>query len=265
METYLIAVYYDVLRYIFETSGWILALQIFFITTAFYALKGIYLLFLLRVLGRHHEAVSYVSGQPAKILIAGDSTAVGTGALDQHYTLGSMFARDFPKTDIINVGINGSRTQSVIQQLDQVSKSEFNLIIVSTGGNDVWAFTPLNQLEKDLTTVLRKAQHMSGRRTILLFFGNEGSAPFFPFFLRPIIMHRTELVRRTFHEVAVRENVPLIELFSDHTENPFVRDRKKYFAPDGLHPNDLGYWEWYKHLWRLMVAKNYTYHEHPLK
>lgn len=236
-------------------------LQVFFVIVVFYALKGLYLFSVLRISGRYHQPTAHIAGKNLKILIVGDSTAVGTGAHDIHNTISGFLARDFPNTDIINLGVNGSKTSAVLDQLAHVRDTPFNMIIISTGGNDVWAFTRLKTLRSDFIRILREAKRMSEHKVIVLFFGNEGSAPFFPFFLRWLVMGRTDSVLRVFSEVANIEQVPLIELFSDPKENPFVRDPKIYFAQDGLHPNDRGYWEWYKHIWRLMTNKNFFYHE----
>lgn len=261
METYFVTLHTELLQYITPFVNWVACLQVVVIIIVFYALKGIYLFSVLRALGRYRSPVSYVSGKSSRILIAGDSTAVGTGAQDAEHTIAGFLARDFPHTDIINMGVNGARTSAVIDQLAGAGDIPFDMIIISTGGNDVWAFTRLKKLRSHFTTILRTAKRMSDHHVIVLFFGNEGSAPFFPFFLRRLIMHRTDSVRQVFSEIAYIEQVPLIELFSEPNENPFVRDPKTYFAQDGLHPNDLGYWEWYKHLWRLMVHKSHLYNE----
>ena len=242
-----------------------LFLHVFFISVVFYALKCLYLFVVLRASGRYRQPTSRIVGKDLKILIVGDSTAVGTGAQDEHNTIGGFLARDFPNTDIMNLGVNGSKTCAVLDQLAQVHDTTFNMIIISTGGNDVWAFTRLSKLRAHFVNILREAKRMSDHQVIVLFFGNEGSAPFFPFFLRRLIMGRTDSVQKVFSEVAYIEQVPLIELFSDPKENPFVRNPKMYFAQDGLHPNDHGYWEWYKHIWRLMTNKNFIYREEKKK
>ncbi len=248
-------------NYLAVTPWWILLVQAFLIWIVYLACKGIFFTLIIRASGRYRQPVSYERQGIKNILLVGDSTAVGTGAKDSSQTLGGFLARDFPRTNIINRSINGSLTRSVLVQLVTGPTPTYDMIIISTGGNDVWSMTRAKRLRRDIRDVLQLANYMSGNRTVLIFFGNEGSAPFFPIFLTRLLMRRTEVVRKVFLQVATEERVPFIELFSNARKNPFVIHPKRYFAPDGLHPNDAGYWEWYKHLWRLMVDGSHSFHE----
>ncbi len=261
MEAFLTITIGPIVDYVLATHPGVVIAQVFFLVLIFYALKGLFLLSILRVTGRHKKPYSRMTGSDSCILLAGDSTAVGTGASSEKYTLAGYLAHDFPHTDIHTVGVNGALTREVIPQLDSVSEKKYKLIIITIGGNDVWSFTRLTTLRGILTRILQKAKGMSDGKVVLIFFGNEGSAPFFPFFLKHVLMKRTEEVRTIFEEISHIEQVPFIELFSNSQTNPFVFNPKLYFAPDMLHPNDLGYWEWYKNLWRLMMSKGYIYHE----
>ena len=261
MEAYALGVSHAVLFYITETSWWVLLAQGVTLFISYVALNALELLIETRFISRHNMSFSSFADSTSSILIAGDSTAVGTGATDPKHTVAGLLSRDFPHTGIVNVARNGSCVKSVVNQLECVGDNTFNIIIISTGGNDVWALTQLKKLRTDLCTVLNKAKQMSNHRVVLLFFGNEGSAPFFPFLIRGLLMRRTEQVKDLFKKVAHDEQVPLLELFSDPKQNPFVKDPKRMFARDGLHPSDAGYWEWYKHLWRLMSERGYHYKE----
>lgn len=248
-------------NYIFTTPWWVLLVQILLLWIVYFAVKGIYFLLSIRFTGRYRQPSSFDRGTGHKILLAGDSTAVGTGAKDAHQTLGAFLSRDFPQTTIINKGVNGATTSQVADVLAKMTTGHFDLVLVSTGGNDVWAFTRKMKLRKAVQRVLLEAIRLSDGRAILLFFGNEGSAPFFPWLLKGTLLTRTEMVRSVFEEECEQMGVPFIELFSQPRENPFVSDPNTHFAPDGLHPNEIGYWNWYKRLWRLMVQDGYLYRE----
>lgn len=250
-----------VFYYILSMPGWLIVLLALILWVVYIACKGLYYLLSVRLTDRYQAARSYHRETDRKILLVGDSTAVGTGSADPDKTLASFLAMDFPKTSIINCAVNGSLTREVEQQMDLVRNQVFDLVVISTGGNDVWTVTKKATLKKDLIRVLQMAKKISNSRVVLLFFGNEGSAPFFPLFLKGFLLKRTEIVKEVFTEVAAEEKVPLIELFSQPSENPFVKDPGANFAPDGLHPNEHGYWNWYKHLWRLMVQDGHMYHE----
>ncbi len=250
-----------IISYLETSLWWVLLLQAILLWVVYFALKSLYQLTIIRLTGRHHKPKSYLRLGERKILLVGDSTAVGTGSIHIDRTLGGYLANDFPKTDIINKSVNGSLTGHVLDQLLTVATEKFDLILISTGGNDVWAFTNGKKIRAQLIASLDLAKKMSNHKVVLIFFGNEGSAPFFPLLLSGLLLNRTDYIRQIFTGVATLQQVPLIELFSKPKENPFIIDPKRFFAPDGLHPNERGYWEWYKHLWRLMVRGHYLFHE----
>lgn len=190
-----------------------------------------------------------------KILILGDSTAVGTGALSPEFTIAGRIAIDFPKADILNLGVNGTRTRGVLAQLELVKDQSFDLIIISTGGNDVWAFTSFWRLKKTLRTIFSLANTLSNNNVIILFFGNNGSATFVPLLFRGAFLKRTEKIQALFKKITEEEKVPLVELFTTDSNNPFIETPKTYFAEDGMHPSDLGYWIWYKKMWEIIREK----------
>src|SRR5438128_2600640 len=48
-----------------------------------------------------------------KILFLGDSTALGTGAMDNTQSVAGWFGRDFPEAEIINRSRNGKRIKEL--------------------------------------------------------------------------------------------------------------------------------------------------------
>jgi lysophospholipase L1-like esterase len=233
----------------------------FLIFVVFSVIKLVILIIINKVLAMSKTPFSRPFPGGKSIVILGDSTAVGTGSRNEEETLAGRLARDFPHTSIINLSENGSKTGGVLQQIEYLRDKKVDMAIISTGGNDVWAGTSSRKLAKDLYAVLELANEISGHRVILLFFGNEGSAPFFPWPIRSWLGRRTERVKDIFLAVAAEQQVPIIDLFSNPLENPFVIDPKRYFARDRLHPSGAGYGEWYKRMWRIMVEHGYLYHE----
>lgn len=227
----------------------------------FYAVEMILVLVINKLLAHKEMKFSRPYSGGKKILVVGDSTAVGTGAKGREETIAGRFSKDFPQSDILNLAINGSLTRDVLKQLKEAGNTVFDLIIISTGGNDIWSFTSLSSLSKSLTETLRLANSMSNHKVIVLFFGNEGSAPVFPFFIRRLLLRRTERVKEIFTMITNREKVPCIELFTSYEDNPFIRDPKRFFARDGLHPSGEGYRVWYERMWRVMVENGYFYDE----
>ncbi|MCF7815901.1 MAG: SGNH/GDSL hydrolase family protein [Candidatus Pacebacteria bacterium] len=259
MESFINKFGYTVIEHVIVNPWWVLVIEFFMVLIVYLAIDGIYILLKMNLISKRGEGYSRRTEGPVRILVAGDSTGVGTGAEDVKNTLSGYFAHDFPEVDVVNVSVNGSVTQSVYGQLEAGHPHTYDLVVISTGGNDTWALTPMNKLRDDLRKVLHKAKEMSNQRAIVIFFGNVGSAPFFPYPLRAFLLWRAERINELFFEVTHEEGVPFIELFTQSEKNPFVKDPKKYFALDGLHPNDAGYWEWYKCIWQLMVEKSLVF------
>ncbi|MHB0865733.1 MAG: SGNH/GDSL hydrolase family protein [Minisyncoccota bacterium] len=209
-------------------------------------------------------SVLHPDGQ--RILIIGDSTAYGTGALSPEDTLSGRLAHDFPRTEILNNAVNGSLTKDALRQLREVGSKKFDMIIISTGGNDIWHFTGLSSLERDLRQLLKEAVAQSDHRVILLFYANLGHAPIFPSGIRWLLGRRTERVHQIFSVAAASFEVPLIELYTsknvnNFTPNPFLEDPKKYYAKDRMHPSSEGYRLWYNRMWGEMRAHNFAFSE----
>lgn len=200
-------------------------------------------------------------GKEKRVLIVGDSTAFGTGASRVEETLAGRFAHDFPDVEVINYAVNGSRTKDVMSQLKRADGKRFNLVLISTGGNDVWRFTNLRKVRKDLCKALTCAQEISNGKTILLIYNYVALAPAFPFFLRSAIVRRGEIIDTMFLDVAQRFGIEAVEVFSREQRFSFARNSYKYFAADGIHPNSEGYRVWYARLWSAIYLHNYGLHD----
>src|SRR3989338_2350405 len=202
-----------------------------------------------------------------RILIVGDSTAFGRGADKPEDSIAGRLGHDFPGTEIINTAVNGSLTKHAIAQLARAGSKPFDMIIVCTGGNDIWHFTRLAPLEQSLNRLLKDAAEKCDRKVIVLFYANLGSAPVFPPAIRWILSKRTQKVHSIFVRQTALQNVPLIELYTGATNrdiymrNPFLEDPKQYYAKDRMHPNSNGYRLWYKLMWYEMVKNNYLFSE----
>jgi lysophospholipase L1-like esterase len=196
-----------------------------------------------------------------RILIVGDSTAAGTGADSYEFSLAGRFANDFPRADIVNLGVNGSTTKGVLSQLEKVKDEYFDLIVLVTGGNDIWAFTTFWGLKKTLKSIFEITNKLSDGKTVVLLYGANGSMNAIPLIFRLFFFLRTEKIKKAFKEVTQEKNVPLVELFTDDINNPFLQNPKTYFSSDGIHPSDLGYWMWYKKMWEVFREKNIAIHD----
>nr|MDH4393769.1 GDSL-type esterase/lipase family protein [Aquabacterium sp.] len=115
--------------------------------------------------------------QPAlRLLIVGDSTAVGTGASGSASGLAGLLGQAFPRLLIENRARDGATFADLPAQLR--GPARFDLVLVMAGGNDVVRLRALPALRDDIDRVLALAHARAGQ-VVLMPAGNVGNAPFF--------------------------------------------------------------------------------------
>jgi lysophospholipase L1-like esterase len=211
------------------------------------SLCGIRLYYSFTIAQRSASYERKTSGAAIRLLIAGDSTGVGTGASSATDSVAGRIARDFPGVEIINLSRNGAKVKNVIEQLESIQETGFDIILFQIGGNDILGFTDLNVLEKNMQKMLKKASE-KGKHIILISTGNVGLAPaLFPPFTW-IYTARTLKARDVFIKATSAAGAEYIDLFREGEDDPFSADTKKYYARDFLHPSSEGYRIWYEEL-----------------
>ena len=186
-------------------------------------------------------------GATHRILVAGDSTGVGTGAARPEESVAGRIAADFPAIEIINLARNGAKAKDALTQLDSVDQAGFDLVLVQVGGNDILGFTDLGELRVAIAKVLTKAKE-KGRSTLFLSTGNVGLAPaFFPP-ISWIYTARTREVRAIFMDVSRALGIQYVDLFRERENELFLNDPDRYYTPDYLHPSSEGYRIFYEEL-----------------
>jgi lysophospholipase L1-like esterase len=177
------------------------------------------------------------------IVVAGDSTAFGVGALPAESTSGRIAAA-FPKARVVNVARSGARIGHVVEQLGELDFAHADLVLIHACANDVLEFRPLKKVEADLRAAIAKAREISPN--VVLMPGHNFSVA--PFFLRPIsriIMWHAVRVHAVIERVSAESGVIFVDLFRDPSEDPFVQEPHRYYCPDGLHPSGEGYALWF--------------------
>ncbi len=229
------------------------------------ALRMIYILLRNKQLSFESKRWSSAETKSRRVLILGDSTAVGTGATRAEETIAGRFARDFPDTQIVNLGKNGGLVRDLSAQIDTVQNEHFDMVIISVGGNDVWHMTGDHAIARHLQKELPRVKAMSGHRVIFLIYNNIGDAPLFPKPLQYFLKRRGDHIHNLMRTIARSLKVPTIELFSTANNNPFLKSPKTLFAADGIHPSSRGYQIWYHRMWLEMVRQGFRFNHagHP--
>lgn len=177
------------------------------------------------------------------IVIAGDSTAFGVGALPAESTAGRLAAA-FPHARVVNVARSGARIGHVVEQLNRIDCPRVDLVLIHACANDVLEFRPVEKVERDLRAAVARARELTDN--VVLMPGQNFSVA--PFFFRPIsriVMWHALRIHAMVSRVTAELDVTFVDLFRDPAEDPFVKEPQRYYCPDGLHPSGEGYAIWY--------------------
>jgi lysophospholipase L1-like esterase len=182
------------------------------------------------------------------ILVAGDSTAYGTGTTNPQDSTAGQLGRDYPTADITNIAVNGLKLAGLIQALQKTPRVHYDLTLIQIGANDIVGGTSLTDVNSELQTVLTKTDALS-TNTVLLTAGNIGLSPVFHFPLSSYITHRTLEVRTIFtSDIAQHPQAHYVDLYIDSINDAFASDVSKYYAADHFHPSPAGYALWYQQI-----------------
>lgn len=182
----------------------------------------------------------------AHVLVIGDSTAVGTGAASDFSVAGRLGA-EFSDIHIENRAVNGAVVQGVHTQLREAARERYALVVIHAGANDVLRFRNIDDTAAEIDALLASASERA-EQVVFLTAGNIGLAPaFFPP-LSYLYTARTKALRARVLTLAKTHDVAYVDLFKPRSEDIFLRDIQRYYAPDGLHLSAEGYGYWYEQI-----------------
>jgi lysophospholipase L1-like esterase len=197
-------------------------------------------------LARQSEPLQHpVDAARVRLLIVGDSTAVGTGASTPDKSLAGLLAQAYPGLHIENRGRDGATFAEVPHQLD-ASAARFDVVLVLAGGNDVIRLRDLDNTGSHLDRIAQLAKARADT-VVLMPAGNVGNAPFF---FPPVswwMASRSRELHALVRAAAQRQGVGYVRLFKERADDPFAQ-HKELNAKDGLHPSDGGYQVWFREL-----------------
>jgi lysophospholipase L1-like esterase len=179
-----------------------------------------------------------------RMLIVGDSTAVGTGASAPEASVAGLLAAAYPKLQIDNRARDGATFEGVVNQL--AGSERYDLILISAGGNDVIRLRNADEMRNDIDRATELARARS-ERVLLMPAGNVGNAPFFVPPASWLMTRRARTLHALVRESSERHGAVYINLFKDAAQDPFVQ-QPGLNAVDGLHPSDAGYCVWFDEL-----------------
>jgi lysophospholipase L1-like esterase len=215
-----------------------------------------------RIVARTVPAQSSPAACRRTIVVAGDSTAFGVGALPDESTAGRLAAA-FPHARVINVSRSGARIGHVVEQLGHVVKElarrecrRVDFVLIHACANDVLEFRALDKFEADLRAAIAVAREL-GDNVVLMPGQNFSVAPFFLRGMSKIIMRQAVRVHAVVERVTAELGVTFVDLFRDPSEDPFVKEPHRYYCADGLHPSGEGYGIWFTALMGAVPLKTF--------
>lgn len=180
--------------------------------------------------------------------VMGDSTAAGQGAdYDQGIAARSAkhLAKNQPVT-MVNFGRSGAKTADVLQnQLPEAVKVQPDLVLVSTGANDVTTLARPRKAKRDLRKIVDKLIEANCSVKIVITGAPDmGSIPRFAQPLRFVAGLATIRYNRIVLPLADEKNITLAPIAAETGQT--FRENPDLFANDKFHPNEEGYALWAK-------------------
>jgi lysophospholipase L1-like esterase len=180
-------------------------------------------------------------GPPLRLLVIGDSSAVGVGVDTQDQALTPQLAARLGQYNCVSwrlCGRNGATTAHVPELLAPVAGQTFDLALVIFGVNDAKNLRPELAWRRDLTSLINQLR--DGHGTPNIFFSGLpriGDFPLIPNPLRSILALRTKRFDRALQQVAAAHE----NCFHLPIDIPLERSG---MARDGFHPGAPIYAKW---------------------
>ena len=197
--------------------------------------------------GRRHG----ISGQgpDLRLLIIGDSSAVGVGTSHQEEALLGQMRKRLSQTNTVYWsvdGITGATTADTVARLQDSPEQKFDIVSISLGVNDITTRVPLADWLRNFSNLLDLAESKFQADVICV----SGIPPiqYFPLLPQPL--------RWVLGAQAKRFDRALRTLVADRAgcrfvEMDFKPDITK-MSPDGFHPGPKVYSEWGRKVYRAI-------------
>jgi lysophospholipase L1-like esterase len=179
-----------------------------------------------------------------RLLVVGDSTAVGAGASRPERSLVGLIGQAHPDWTVLNLARDGAQLSDIAVQLNAVVPN-FDTVLILGGGNDVMKLSSDDEMREQLARILKLAKQ-SARDVVLMPAGNVGNAPLFFWPLSRWMTHRSRGLHALAAEQAARQGAVYVNLFKEREADPFVARAAELHAGDGVHPSDAGYALWFQ-------------------
>ncbi|WP_020407499.1 SGNH/GDSL hydrolase family protein [Hahella ganghwensis] len=181
------------------------------------------------------------TGEPLRLLIAGDSAAAGVGVEAQDQALAGRLCRQLAERYRLSwklVAQTGYTAADVVTRLQAEPEQRFDVALLSVGVNDVTGRTSIKAWNQHLWGLSDLLRQRFSVETIL--FTSVPPMHLFPALPQPLrwyLGYRADMLDQSMRNLfRDQPDIKVIESFSE--PNP------SFIAADGFHPGAAGYEEW---------------------
>lgn len=195
-------------------------------------------------------------GDPARLLVMGESTVAGLGARTHKQALAGQFAvrlaeRVGRRVEWTVIGRNGVTARRTIDELvPMMPEKAFDHILLGIGGNDVMKLSSPKKWRRDMLELLGILRRRNPEAVI--FISNCPMIVYSPVIPQPIKFLLWELSKM--HDKNIREFTAGMDRVH-YFPQPVEVDADGFFA-DGIHPSEQGYSDWAEAMMRHFDTKH---------
>ncbi|MGI5286846.1 SGNH/GDSL hydrolase family protein [Nonomuraea polychroma] len=183
-------------------------------------------------------------GEPLKLAMLGDSTAIGLGMTDPADTPGVLLANGLAEVSerpvrLLVAAKSGTPSAELGDQVDQALTMAPDVAVIFVGANDIITQTPPAIAVRHLTKAVRRLRD-AGVEVVV------GTCPDLGT-VRPISQPLRWVARRWSRQLAAAQTVAVVDAggrtvaFADVLGPEFATNPTEMFGPDRFHPSARGY------------------------
>ncbi|MBU2103771.1 hypothetical protein KKD81_01270 [Patescibacteria group bacterium] len=183
-------------------------------------------------------------GEGDAVLVLGDSTAVGIGARVPEESVAGLVAEYIGAGSLENYARSGAEVKDLSEQITRAQRSEYRLILIQIGGNDIIRFHSAKETARELAEVLQELP--TSEKVVVISAGDVGGATLFPYPVRPFHTRLNKKFHAAFEEVVTAAGHTYVNFGKSPATQKINNDPKTYLSADGLHPSSAGYKLWFE-------------------
>lgn len=181
------------------------------------------------------------SARAQRMLVIGDSTAVGVGASSPNKSVPGLLAA-YLSASVENYAKSGARIRDLAGQYSNAQHTTYDTILVQIGANDVVGVGSLSAVRDIFAQDIAKLAALSARVYVLTA-GDIGASPIFRWPLSALISYRTRVLREHIIDLCAQHGATYVDIYA--APNVVASDPARYHASDNFHLSDDGYGYWF--------------------